>query len=256
MAWWIAEEVTGMTQTQLILDSVGKDTEVFADTQAKENVFAQINTILQRLERHEPIQHIFGHCWWRGLEIKVTSDTLIPRPETAELVDWVLQENDPSPRTVLDCGTGSGCIAIALKKLRPTWKITGMDISANALSIAVLNAQHNTVEIQWKQGDILQNNPISSDIIISNPPYIRPTDTMDESVREYEPTLALMVSEDDPCIFYRAIARRHAPQVYVEINEHLAEITAAVFKQAGYTDVRIRQDSYGKDRFIAARILQ
>ena len=164
LAFWIVEEATGLTRTQILTACKG--------TQNIPN----IEIILQKLRAHEPIQYIFGHTEWRGLDLLVTPATLIPRPETAELIDWILESCDRSkPLHVLDIGTGSGCIAIALKKSAPLWQVIGIDISQDALEIAHENAKRNSVEVEWTQADIL--SPITNyrfpilDIIVSNPPY-------------------------------------------------------------------------------------
>ena len=245
MAWWVTEEVTGKTQTELISISDCKDTEKNPN----------IEIILQRLLKNEPIQYIFGHSLWYGMDLKVNSSTLIPRPETAELVDWVLEEHQEATLRVVDIGTGSGCIALALKKMRPHWQVTGIDISKNALEVAKDNGERQGIEVQWIEWDILSKSPISSEqLLVSNPPYVRMSDLYDKSVKEYEPEGALWVSEDDPLLYYRAIARQGVKSVYVEINEKLSEETKQVFEEAGYTNIRIKKDSYGKYRFIAASL--
>ena len=204
LAYWIVEETTGLTRTEILIGC--KDTTKNAHLQVLE-------IILQKLRAHEPIQYIFGHTEWKGLDLRVTPATLIPRPETAELVDWVLQVADKDkPLRVLDIGTGSGCIAIALKKAAPLWHVTGVDISSEALTIARDNAERNNVEVNWLQADIL--SPISNsqlpitDIIISNPPYICDSEKaeMDARVLDYEPHAALFVPDHDPLLFYHRIA--------------------------------------------------
>ena len=170
LAYWIIEETTGMTRTQILTDCKG--------TQNIPN----IEIILQKLRAHVPIQYIFGHTEWMGLDLRVTPATLIPRPETAELVEWVLQMADRNkPLKVLDIGTGSGCIALALKKAAPNWDVTGLDISEDALKVAKENAGRNNAEVHWLQADILSPHcPVASsphhlhfDIIVSNPPYFQ-----------------------------------------------------------------------------------
>ncbi len=201
LAYWIIEESTGMTRTQILTDC--KDTQNISN----------MEIILQKLRAHEPIQYIFGHTEWMGLDLRVTPATLIPRPETAELVDWVLQVADrDKPLRVLDIGTGSGCIAIALKKAAPHWQVTGLDISEDALAVAKENATRNKVEVNWLQADILSPIANSSlpvaDIIVSNPPYICNSEKkdMDARVLDYEPHSALFVPDTDPLLFYRQIA--------------------------------------------------
>ena len=176
LAYWILEESTGMTRTEILFGC--KDT--------KKNVYAQeIEVILQKLRAHEPIQYVFGHTEWMGLDLRVTPATLIPRPETAELVEWVLHVADKNkPLRVLDIGTGSGCIAIALKKAAPNWQVTGLDISHEALDVAKENAQRNNVTIHWQQADILSLCSLHMvDIIVSNPPYICEKEKVDMQAR-------------------------------------------------------------------------
>jgi len=195
-----------------------------------------------------------------GLHLRVTPDTLIPRPETAELVSLVQQAlnglaGDAMPR-VLDIGTGSGCIAIALKQHCPAADVTAMDISAAALAIACENAATNNVSIRFIEQDILTDFAFTPyDIVVSNPPYVRASDEMGENVRRYEPAAALFVPEDDPLLFYRRIASLHiGRQLYFEVNEHLAREVGKVMQEKGYTYINIYKDIYGKQRFVSGRL--
>ena len=251
LAYWIVEETTGMTRTQILMDCKGT-----------ENI-PNIEIILQKLRAHEPIQYIFGHTEWKGLDLRVTPDTLIPRPETAELVEWILQEADrDKPLSVLDIGTGSGCIAIALKKAAPKWQVTGLDISEEALAVAKENAIRNKVEVNWLQADILSpiaNNPLPiADIIVSNPPYICDSEKkdMDARVLDYEPHSALFVPDADPLLFYRQIASlASSPSlVFFEINEAYGNEVCAMMEQMGYSDVQLKNDMYGKPRMVFGAI--
>ena len=251
LAYWIIEESTGMTRTQILTDC--KDTQNISN----------MEIILQKLRAHEPIQYIFGHTEWKGLDLRVTPDTLIPRPETAELVEWVLQEADrDKPLSVLDIGTGSGCIAIALKKAAPKWQVTGLDISEEALAVAKENAIRNKVEVNWLQADILSpiaNNPLPiADIIVSNPPYICDSEKkdMDARVLDYEPHSALFVPDADPLLFYRQIASlASSPSlVFFEINEAYGNEVCAMMEQMGYSDVQLKNDMYGKPRMVFGAI--
>lgn len=251
LAYWIIEESTGMTRTQILTDC--KDTQNISN----------MEIILQKLRAHEPIQYIFGHTEWKGLDLRVTPDTLIPRPETAELVEWILQEADrDKPLSVLDIGTGSGCIAIALKKAAPKWQVTGLDISEEALAVAKENAIRNKVEVNWLQADILSpiaNNPLPiADIIVSNPPYICDSEKkdMDARVLDYEPHSALFVPDADPLLFYRQIASlASSPSlVFFEINEAYGNEVCAMMEQMGYSDVRLKNDMYGKPRMVFGAI--
>ena len=258
LAYWIIEETTGMTRTQIL--TAGKGTKNIPN----------IEIILQKLRANEPIQYVFGHTEWMGLDLRVTPATLIPRPETAELVAWVLQmaDRDKSLR-VLDIGTGSGCIALALKKAAPRWQVTGVDISQEALEVAKENALRNRVSVNWLQLDILSGIadnllPIS-DVIISNPPYICDSERKDMAARvlDYEPHSALFVPDSDPLLFYRRIAtlvnlsatRGGDPQtqpiyLFFEINEAYGDAVCDMLRGMGYMDVQLKNDIYGKPRMV------
>ena len=255
LAYWIIEETTGMTRTQILTDCKG--------TQNIPN----IEIILQKLRAHVPIQYIFGHTEWMGLDLRVTSATLIPRPETAELVEWVLQMADrDKPLKVLDIGTGSGCIALALKKAAPNWNVTGLDISEDALKVAKENARRNNAEVHWLQADILSPQcPIASsphhlhfDIIVSNPPYIcnHEKRDMDARVLDYEPHSALFVPDHDPLLFYRQIASlaTSPAMLFFEINEAYGNEVCEMMAEMGYTDIQLKNDMYGKPRMVFGAI--
>lgn len=248
LAYWVIEERTGLSRSELLLH-----TEMLE--------IPDLDDIIERLMAYEPVQYVFGHTLWAGLDLRVNEATLIPRPETAELLTLLPQSE--RPMRVLDIGTGSGCIAIAIKRAHPTWRVTATDVSEAALCVARENAARNGVEVQFEQQDIL-TAPIAApwyrynyDIVISNPPYIRQMErnTMSENVLRHEPEGALFVPDEDPLLFYRAIAQLElAKTLYFEINEHLGVETAEMLRQNGYPNVKIIPDSYGKDRFIIARV--
>lgn len=248
LAWWVAEEATGLTRTQII--SGCKDTKNIPN----------IEIILQRLQKKEPIQYIFGHTLWSGLDLRLTPATLIPRPETAELVEFISRNHPPLPPTlnVLDIGTGSGCIAIALKKQHPDWNVYAVDILQDALDIARKNAISHGATVHFSQCDILSERPFPDcrfDIIVSNPPYITEQEKqqMDANVLEYEPHTALFVPDTDPLLFYRRIASlRLAPYLYFEINEAYGKELTGMIQQFGYQNITLKNDCYGKPRILAA----
>ena len=255
LAYWIIEETTGMTRTQILTDCKG--------TQNIPN----IEIILQKLRAHVPIQYIFGHTEWMGLDLRVTPATLIPRPETAELVEWVLQMGDRDKQLkVLDIGTGSGCIALALKRAAPNWNVTGLDISEDALKVAKENAGRNNAEVHWLQADILSPHcPVASsphhlhfDIIVSNPPYICNCEKkdMDARVLDYEPHSALFVPDTDPLLFYRQIASlvTSPAMLFFEINEAYGNEVCEMMAKMGYTDIQLKNDMYGKPRMVYGSI--
>ncbi|MBO6306968.1 MAG: peptide chain release factor N(5)-glutamine methyltransferase [Paludibacteraceae bacterium] len=275
LAWWIAEEVTGLSRTELQFGC--KDTKNFAHTQE----------IIERLLRFEPIQYIFGHTLWYGLDLKVTPATLIPRPETAGLVEQISNLHTASadrsrpcrdkksqisnaPIRVLDIGTGSGCIGIALKKAHPDWHVTGIDISPEAIAVARENALRNHADVNFLVADIFSdeidktfNSQLSTfNLIVSNPPYICESEKKDmrPNVLDYEPSTALFVPDSDPLLFYRRIAslfsNRPPVTLFFEINESYAAEVAAMMADSGYTGIRITKDIYGKDRIIEGRMAQ
>ena len=255
LAYWIVEECTGMTRTEILIGC--KDTKKIVHAQ-------EIERILQKLRANEPLQYVFGHTEWLGLDLRVTPATLIPRPETAELVEWILHVADRDKQLrVVDIGTGSGCIAIALKKSASAWQVTGVDISHEALAVAKENAERNHVEVYWQQMDILSpiaNNlfPIA-DIIVSNPPYICEKEKVDMEARvlDYEPASALFVPDDDALLFYRRIASlKAAKMLFFEINEAYGEQVCIMLHEMGYTDIELKEDIYGKPRMVFGRLAQ
>ncbi len=245
LAWWVVEECLGCTRTELLLSRDERD-------------LPSIDSILERLLRHEPVQYIFGRTTWRGLSLRVTTATLIPRPETAELVDQALTLYPADrPIRVLDACTGSGCIAIALKRERPQWQVDALDVSAEALTIAQANAEANQIAVRFFRHDLLSDAPLPAyDLIVSNPPYVRLSEQaeMTPQVLDYEPHAALFVPDNDALIFYRALAGLHAAALCVEINEAFGREVCEVFRQAGYADIQLVHDSYGKARIVTGRM--
>lgn len=221
---------------------------------------------LKRLEVHEPLQYITGKTEFFGLPFFVNPDVLIPRPETEELVAWILEDvslssaRSTEPLKILDIGTGSGCIAISLAEKLPDAEVFALDLSEKALAVAKKNAEANSVSVNFIQTDILkaESLPGSFDIIVSNPPYVRELEKsrMHSNVVDNEPHLALFVEDEDPLLFYRKIALlakdnfKTGGLVYFEINEYLGEETANLLKSSGFSEVILRQDIFGKDRML------
>ncbi len=222
---------------------------------------------LEDLKQYRPIQHIIGFVVFCGCRIEVSPDVLIPRPETEEIVQWIISTLiiHHSSFTILDLCTGSGCIAIALKKAFPTADVTAVDVSSKALAMARQNAKNNGVEVRFVEGDVLDGlngvNGVNGSygLIVSNPPYVMEKERaqMQRNVLDYDPALALFVPDDDPLRFYKAIAtiaKEHLAedgQVVVEINEALAEKTCVLFREQGFTP-RVHEDFRGKQRWISA----
>ena len=221
--------------------------------------------IIDRLRQGEPLQYIERKAPFCGMEFAVNSSVLIPRPETAELVDWIAREHATQQPRILDLGTGSGCIAIALSKQLPQATIEACDISAEALTVAKENARMNEAPVSFFTHDMLDLGtplPHSYDILVSNPPYIRQSEAADMSIQvtEWEPHTALFVPDDDALRFYRAIAElgqtealRPGGHIYVEINQALGKETVALFEAYGYQDVELRKDIYGNERMIGVK---
>ena len=220
-----------------------------------------LNDAIERLKKHEPIQYILGYSDFCGLRFKVTPATLIPRPETSELVEWIASEAN-SKEKILDIGTGSGCIAVSLAHSIPQATVSAWDISAEALAVATENSKANNCAVTFKQVDILAYEPKGEefDIIVSNPPYIKEVEKeqMEANVLDWEPHTALFVPDNDPLLFYRSIAEkattmlRPSGKLYFEINRAYGKATCEMLASLGYTDIELRKDFAENDRMIRA----
>ena len=217
----------------------------------------KIKQIVAELKKHKPIQYILGKTEFYGLKIKVNEQTLIPRPETEQLVDWILKENFV---TALDIGTGSGCIPIALAKHTDA-KVLSIDVSEDSLLIAKENAKNNEVKIDFIHQDILQTNSLQKvDLIVSNPPYvlISEKEKMQENVLHYEPELALFVEDKNPLIFYKKIASlafnflNENGKLFFEINAKFGEQIIQMLADIGFVNIELKKDMKDKDRMIKA----
>lgn len=218
---------------------------------------SKIKQIVAELKTNKPIQYILGKTEFYGLTIKVNEHTLIPRPETEQLVDWILKENFV---TALDIGTGSGCIPIALAKHTDA-KVLAIDVSEDALLIAEENAKNNEVEIDFIHQDILQTNSLQKvDLIVSNPPYVLESEKeiMQENVLDYEPELALFVEDKNPLIFYKKIASlaidflNENGKLFFEINAKFGKETIKMLADIGFVNIELKKDMNDKDRMIKA----
>ncbi|HET9745818.1 MAG TPA: peptide chain release factor N(5)-glutamine methyltransferase [Chitinophagaceae bacterium] len=228
-----------------------------------------LDAITERLKKNEPVQYVLGEAWFAGMKFKVNKNVLIPRPETEELVDWIVKESQKSivkSQKLLDVGTGSGCIPITLKKKLPESTVTAIDVCSEALYTATENAAELDADVDFILLDFLDkekwNELGNFDIVVSNPPYVNQSEknSMHERVTSFEPPLALFVPDNDPLIFYRKIAAfalQHlnpAGAVFVEINETSGNQMTTLFKTAGFADVQVRKDMQGKDRMIKASL--
>jgi release factor glutamine methyltransferase len=232
----------------------------FNGTEAEE-----MEQYMARVLQHEPIQYILGSVDFHGVSLKVDRRVLIPRPETEELVEWVLQESSSSHCIILDCCTGSGCIAVALAKQLPEATLSACDISLDALEVARANAVRNKVKIHFYEADVLSPEfaaKISpADIIVSNPPYVlnQEAAAMHANVLKFEPHQALFVSDDDPLIYYRAIANAalhklsQKGKLFFEINAAFGREVVRILKLAGFTHIELKNDLSGNSRMVRAQ---
>lgn len=256
IAVWVMNAVTGYTKTEQML----RGGELLLPEQMN-----RYSHYLGDLERSRPVQYVLGEAWFGPLKLYTDERVLIPRPETEELVDWIImEEKGRHLPEIVDIGTGSGCIPILLKQLMPQATVHAIDISAGALEVAQLNASTNQVNIQLHQTNILEETEWSRfplfDIIVSNPPYIKESERQDmqRHVLDYEPASALFVPDEDPLLFYRYIARfaglhlKEGGSLYFEINEALGFETLGVLDEIGYTNSIIKKDMQGKDRMVRA----
>ena len=249
----VLEKVSGLTPADIL---------TYPQRCLSEHHCNAIRLIVDRLKLREPIQYVLGQTFFYGIPIQVDNRVLIPRPETAELVDLVLKENEGSQGNILDIGTGSGCIAIALAVNLPLSHVVAFDVSVEALNVAYDNADANNVLVRFYQYDILKerNWDNNFDVIVSNPPYIKESEqkSMEANVLDYEPSTALFVSDDDPLLFYRNIAEfaklhlNNHGKLYFAINQEQGEQTKTLLKELGFDDVVLAKDLYGNDRMIRA----
>ena len=236
----------------------GKDKEISG------NRLRDLHEMLSRLQKNEPIQYILGKETFCGLTFEVDENVLIPRPETRELVEWIVADYESVPACrILDVGTGSGCISISLAKFIPGASVESWDISEGALEIARRNCKLNEVEVLLRQQDVLsaQPQPACFDVIVSNPPYITESEKadMEANVLDWEPATALFVPDTDPLLFYRKIAElgavmlKEGGSLYFEINRAYGNETVQMLEALGYKQIELRKDDWGNDRMIKAR---
>jgi len=249
------------------------DVSLHPEFEIKESYFNKWKNIISELKTEKPIQYITGEAWFYGLRFEVNEDTLIPRPETEELVEWIIENlkiQKSNNLTILDIGTGSGCIPIALKKEIPYANVSAIDVSEKALEMARKNALDNQVEVNFIHQDILQSSNLQIfkspnllfDIIVSNPPYVRNLEKHEikKNVLDYEPHLALFVDDSDALLFYRKIAQLALKslatngKLFFEINQYLAKETVELLEQLGFKNIELRKDFMGNDRMICCNL--
>ncbi len=251
----IMEKVYGLSYTDML---------VSRDLDLKDTGHREIEKIVARLKKHEPVQYILGETEFFGLKLKVAPGVLIPRPETEELVQWIGESEINSSAKILDIGTGSGCIALAIKTVFHGAFVTGLDISETALSIARENAGFNKLDCTFFQADILRWKERSwphYDVVVSNPPYVRESEKrmMEKNVLDHEPVGALFVPDHDSLIYYRhiaAFARKNLCSggwLFFEINEFLGKEMKELLAGFDFRQVEIRKDINGRDRMLRCR---
>ena len=239
----------------IIEDFLGRNYHIFLDDEVKTNHLERLeNDILPRLKNKEPIQYILGYTYFYGLKILVNKNVLIPRNETEELVEWLLNTHQEKELTILDIGSGSGCIALAIKKHRPSWKVISVDVSTEALNVAKRNALELGLDVEFRNSNMLENVSEDIDIVISNPPYIEDNDEfVDEATNTYEPHLALY-AKDKGLYFYKEFAKvlkiKKVQELYIEFGFQQAEEIKDIYNEF---KVEIRKDINKNDRM--ARII-
>jgi release factor glutamine methyltransferase len=252
----LSEKILNLTRLQVAL---------YPDKEISEEDQFFFNEAIEKLKQYKPIQYIVGETEFFGLPFKVNEHTLIPRPETEELVSWIINDYNEggfSKKNILDIGTGSGCIAVSLAKNIVDTSISAIDISFGAIEIAKQNAIFNNVDIEFIRKDILNTESLNKnyDIIVSNPPYVRELEKemMQANVLNHEPASALFVSNENPLLFYKKIAqlaKDSLPEggiLYFEINEYLSKDLKILLTKLGFSSISLKKDLFGKDRMMKA----
>ena len=256
----VIEHVTGQRKIDRI---IYKDLPVNVEQQE------QLKKITSELLQSRPVQYVLGEAWFMGMKLSVNENVLIPRPETEELVEWIIDDIKKVANadiSLLDIGTGSGCIPIAIKKKLPTAAVSAIDVSHDALQVAILNSIQQNALVDFLQLDFLDEKEWHQlgkyHLIVSNPPYIKISEekSMDQNVLKFEPHLALFVPDEDALLFYKAIAKfslkhlKPGGRVYVEINEALGKDVVRLFEENEFSEVILKKDMQGKDRMVKATL--
>lgn len=253
----VFREVLGYNNVQLILNE---------NDLLPASIFEQLDYIAFQLNEHRPVQYILGHTEFYGYKFEVNESVLIPRPETEELVDWIIKDHQADSNiNILDIGTGSGCIPISLKLNLPLAKVSSIDISEDAQKLATKNAKSNNADVSFIHADVLalETLPEQYDIVVSNPPYVLESEKaeMRKNVLDYEPSIALFVKNEDPLLFYRKIIQlverssRVQTKLYFEINESYAQDVIELFDVQKWQNIELRKDIRSKDRMIKAQLI-
>ncbi|HYM93155.1 MAG TPA: peptide chain release factor N(5)-glutamine methyltransferase [Chitinophagaceae bacterium] len=256
---WIIENITGSPKT----DRIANKEKELADGQK-----LQLDKYLQKLLNHEPVQYVLNEAWFFGIKFYVDPGGLIPRPETEELVEWIISDcKFPiTELSILDIGSGSGCIPVVLKRKFRKAEVWSCDISKTALLVAKKNAEELKAKINFLHIDFLDMKHRDQfplfDVIVSNPPYVPEKDKaqMQPNVANYEPSIALFVPDNDPLIFYKAIAEfgkkklKKEGKIYIEVHENFGEAVSILFQSKGYS-TQLKKDMQGKDRMIKAALI-
>ena len=244
------------------------DVALNPDFEISDAAIEKWNAILAQLQQEKPIQYITREAWFYGLRFEVNENTLIPRPETEELVEWIIESQKSEVQSrkleILDIGTGTGCIPISVKTNLPQANVSAIDVSEKALEVAKRNAASNKVEINFIQTNILEVLDLNQnfDVIVSNPPYVRNLEKQEikKNVLDYEPHLALFVEDNDALLFYRKIAqlalKNLSPNglLFFEINQYLGKETVELLENIGFKNIELKKDIYGNDRMIKCSI--
>ena len=252
----VIEHITNMSRTEQVKNKV----PYLTCTQLE-----YLDAITERLKKNEPVQYVLGKAWFAGMKFKVNKNVLIPRPETEELVDWIVKESQMSKvksQNIIDIGTGSGCIPVILKKKLPEVNVSAIDVCSEALFTATENAIELNADVNFLLLDFLDEEKWNElgkyDIVVSNPPYVKQSEinAMHERVKEFEPHLALFVPDEDALLFYKKLSGfavnhlKPGGSLFVEINESLSEQVVNLFR--GFATIELRKDMQGKDRMIKA----
>jgi release factor glutamine methyltransferase len=254
----VIEYITKMTRSEQVKTKV----PYLTCTQLED-----LDAITERLKKNEPVQYVLGEAWFAGMKFKVNKNVLIPRPETEEVVEWIVKESQESivnSQNIIDIGTGSGCIPITLKKKLPQASVSAIDVCSEALFTATENAMEHNAEIDFRLLDFLDEEKWKEleqyDIIVSNPPYVKQSEIhkMHDRVKEFEPHLALFVPDNDALLFYKKLAAfsndhlKTGGTLYLEINEALSQEVVNTLRSAGLSNIELRKDMQGKDRMAKA----